>query len=72
MPGAGVRSGNLTALINETGAWEYHTSARKLIPNPMSYANPLVSDAGNFYMADEQELGSIIQILKSHSAEVKQ
>jgi copper homeostasis protein len=71
MPGAGVRSGNLSALINETGAWEYHTSARKMVANPMSYSNPLVSDAGNFYVADEKELESIVQILKANSKGVQ-
>lgn len=65
MPGAGVRSENIAALINETGAWEYHTSARKLVENPMTYANALVSDAGNFYMADQQELERIIQLLNT-------
>ena len=67
MPGAGVRSCNLITLIKETSAWEYHTSARKMVANPMSYWNPLVSDAGNFYVAEEQELENIIQILKASS-----
>ena len=67
MPGAGVRSENIEALIGETGAWEYHTSARKGVENPMTYANPLVSDAGNFYVADQQELESIIRILQINS-----
>lgn len=63
MPGAGVRSENIAALVNETGAWEFHTSARKAVKNTVTYANPLVSDAGNFYMADQQELEQIIGIL---------
>ncbi len=67
MPGAGIRSENIAALINETGACEYHTSARKAVENPMTYANPLVSDAGNFYMADQQELESIIRKLQMYS-----
>jgi copper homeostasis protein len=67
MPGAGVRSENIAVLINETGAWEYHTSARKVVENPMTYANPLVSDAGNFYMADQQELERIIRVLQDNS-----
>lgn len=67
MPGAGVRSENIAQLISETGAWEYHTSARKLVENPMTYANPLVSDAGNFYMADQEELERIVRILQINS-----
>jgi copper homeostasis protein len=67
MPGAGMRSENIAALIDGTGAWEYHTSARKVVQNPMTYANPLVSDAGNFYVADEQELDRIVQLLQTHT-----
>ena len=67
MPGAGVRSENIETLIQETGAWEYHTSARKVVENPMTYANPLVSDAGNFYVANQQELESIVRILQTNS-----
>lgn len=65
MPGAGVRSGNLRELIQQTGARDNHTSARKIVSNPMSFSNPLVSDAGNIYVADEMELKKTSQILKS-------
>lgn len=63
MPGAGVRSGNLKILMETTGAYEFHTSARREMPNNMQFANPLVSDAGNFYVADETELQKIMDIL---------
>lgn len=64
MPGAGVRSSNILQLANETGAYEFHTSARKAVNNPMTFANPNVTDAGNMYVADEDELKQIIQVLK--------
>lgn len=67
MPGAGVRSENIELLLRETGAWDYHTSARKVVENTMTYANPLVSDAGNFYVADQPELESISRILENNS-----
>jgi copper homeostasis protein len=63
MPGAGVRSANLQSLIQATGAKEYHTSARMLAPNPMTFGNPRVTDAGNLYLADEAELQKIHHIL---------
>jgi copper homeostasis protein len=63
MPGAGVRSKNLEWLINETHANEFHTSARKAVENTMQFSNPAVTDAGNMFVADEQELTAIIQIL---------
>lgn len=33
MPGSGVRAENLERLIKESGAWEYHSSARIFLPN---------------------------------------
>lgn len=65
MPGAGVRSSNLRQLILETGATEYHTSARKPATDPMLIKNPRVTDAGAVYLADETELEKIMEILKS-------
>lgn len=64
MPGAGVRANNIKRLM-ETGATEFHTSARQAMPNPMQFANPLVSDAGNFFVADKTELEKIMEILRA-------
>jgi copper homeostasis protein len=63
MPGAGVRSSNIVQLANETGAFEFHTSARKAVANTMTFANPAVLDAGNMYVADEDELKKILRSL---------
>ncbi len=63
MPGAGVRSSNIVQLANETGAYEFHTSARKAVNNPMTFANLNVTDAGNMYVADEEELKKILRSL---------
>jgi len=60
MPGAGVRSTNMKKLIQESGAHEYHTSARKIIPDPMTFQNLNVTDKGDIYLADETELKAII------------
>jgi copper homeostasis protein len=68
MPGAGVRAANLKSLIEQTGAKEFHTSARKTMSNPMLFSNPLVTDAGSMVVADEAELQKILQILKSSPA----
>jgi copper homeostasis protein len=62
MPGAGVRSSNIEKLVRETRAVEFHTSARMLIPNKVTYQNPEKLDTGGQYMANEQELRKIIQI----------
>ena len=63
MPGAGIKSSNIEKLILETGAKEYHGSARKIIENPMLVENTLVSDFGNVYETDEYELRKIISFM---------
>jgi copper homeostasis protein len=67
MPGAGVRSPNLKTLMAETGAFEFHSSARVSVPNPMYFTNPLVSDAGEMWVADEEELKKMVDMLKQKS-----
>jgi copper homeostasis protein len=63
MPGAGVRSSNIGKLMQESGATEFHSSARKIVPNEMTFANPQISDFGNVYLADENELKAMISVL---------
>ncbi|MFT3748426.1 MAG: copper homeostasis protein CutC [Agriterribacter sp.] len=65
MPGAGIRSTNIKALIKESGACEYHTSARNIIPDPMTYQNLAVTDKGNLLLANETELRAIIAIFQA-------
>ncbi len=69
MPGAGVRSSNIVQLAKETGAYEFHTSARKAVSNTMSFANPNVTDAGNMFIADEEELKTITGLLQQLTAD---
>ncbi len=63
MPGAGVRSSNIEKLISGTGATEFHTSARIAAPDPVTFRNPAIADAGHWYLANEEELNKIIAIL---------
>ena len=39
MPGCGVREENIARIEQETGATEFHTSARRVIESPMIYRN---------------------------------
>ncbi|MBC7829983.1 MAG: copper homeostasis protein CutC [Chitinophagaceae bacterium] len=64
MPGAGVRSSNIEKLILETGATEFHTSARKVVENNVTHQNPYILDIGNVYLADENELRKILSVAK--------
>jgi copper homeostasis protein len=64
MPGAGVRSSNIEKLI-ATGAYEFHTSARTVVRNPLTYQTKEITDYGNVYIADENELRAIIEVMKA-------
>lgn len=63
MPGAGVKSSNIQQLKNISGANEFHSSARIIAPNPVTFINPEVSDYGNVYIADENEVRAMVQAL---------
>lgn len=60
MPGAGINSKNIRKLVEETHAREYHGSARKVAANPVTFLNKEVSDYGNVYITDEEEVRNII------------
>lgn len=66
MPGSGVRSSNLEALL-KTGAAEYHTSARRNRTDPIDYRNPAISGMGEVPLADEGEVAQMLAILSSAS-----
>ncbi len=63
MPGAGVRSNNLLALMSKTGCSEYHTSARLAVKDEVAYANPAIADSGKYWIADREEIGKMAGIL---------
>jgi copper homeostasis protein len=46
MVGSGVRANNITMLVQETGATEFHTTARSYVESKMVYRNPHVSMGG--------------------------
>jgi copper homeostasis protein len=64
MPGAGVKSVNIRKLADESGAREFHSSARVVAPNPITYLNKEVSDYGHVYVADEQEVRAMVEALQ--------
>src|SRR6201996_6521490 len=44
MPGSGVRSANINALAEDTGASEFHTSARLKVASGMDYVNDAMKE----------------------------
>jgi copper homeostasis protein len=67
MPGAGINSSNVAQLKKESGAKEFHASARKVVPNPLSYINIQVSDYGAVYIADEEEVRRMVERLRDET-----
>ncbi|HEY0770405.1 MAG TPA: copper homeostasis protein CutC [Sphingobacteriaceae bacterium] len=65
MPGAGIKSSNLKKLIEECNAMQYHASARLIAENPVTYVNKQISDYGNVYISDEEEVRAMVTILES-------
>jgi copper homeostasis protein len=64
MPGAGVKSSNIAQLKAACGAIEFHSSARVVAPNPVTYINSEVYDYGNVYIADKNEVKAMVEALQ--------
>lgn len=64
MPGAGVNSSNIARLKEVSGAVEFHSSARKIADNPVTYINKEVSDYGHVYIANEAEVKAMVKALE--------
>jgi copper homeostasis protein len=60
MPGAGVKSANIKKLAEVSGAREFHSSARTIAENPQTYINERVTDYGNVYISDEDEVRAMV------------
>ena len=69
MPGSGVRPGNLAWLIQKTGAREYHTAARRYVPNAMTFQNPRLLDLGQTVHADADIIREMRRICDRASGE---
>jgi copper homeostasis protein len=61
MPGSGVRSNNIQTIARQTGAVEFHTSARTNIPSAMEYANAAMKEELKSVIADEAEIRDTLE-----------
>lgn len=66
MPGSGVRSNNLDALISYTGAVEFHSSARQYRPSPMQHTNSGMQEDIQNLSIDADEIIRMKDLLKAH------
>lgn len=53
MPGSGVNAANIAKLAKETGAREFHLSARESVESGMTYRNPNLKMGGDVITIDE-------------------
>ena len=63
MPGSGVRANNITDIAEKTGAKEFHSSARKMIPSEMKIQNNTMNDNLQTVSIDENEVREMIKRL---------
>lgn len=71
MPGCGVNAENIKKIATETGAREFHLSARSSVPSGMAYRNPRVSMGGVVHideysgeLTDPKKIRAAIDALK--------
>lgn len=53
MPGSGINAANIALIAKETGAKEFHLSARKPVESTMAYRNPHINMGGAVVVIDE-------------------
>lgn len=63
LPGSGVRANNCKKIIDETGATEIHSSARKANPSLMQYNAPSMNENMVFMGVDENEIKTMLENL---------
>ncbi len=65
MPGSGVHSANIAALAKDTGAVEFHSSARRIEPSQMRYVKEDMQENLTSFSVAEYEVGQMVEILSA-------
>jgi len=60
LPGSGVRSNNCKQIVQETGVFEIHSSARKAIPSQMEFNAPSMNENMISMGVDEMEINRML------------
>lgn len=64
MPGSGVRAANLADLKKDTGATQFHSSARIMKKSSMDFIHPNMTEDQSVVMADRREVAEMAEALK--------
>jgi copper homeostasis protein len=63
MPGSGIRSANIAVLKTETGATQFHSSARIIKKSGMEYIQPFMREDLSTVIADRHEIEEMVSRL---------
>ena len=63
MPGAGITSTNIKYILEESGANEVHSSAKKQFPSLMDFTNKNILDKNSYNSIDENEIVQMLDII---------
>jgi copper homeostasis protein len=63
MPGSGIRSDNILQIAAQTGATEFHSSARKSSASKMEFINSEMKEELNMVEVDEEEVRRMVALL---------
>lgn len=64
MPGSGLKSNNVSELKAYTGATEFHTSARKIIPSSSTFINEKIKEDFSLDFVDAEEIKKIKSLIQ--------
>ncbi len=64
MPGSGIRAANITDLKKETGATQFHSSARTIRKTSMEFIQPFMSEDQSTVIADRHEIEQMVWKLR--------
>ena len=65
MPGSGLRSENIKSIAKQSGAVEFHSSARTTIDSKMSFNNPTMKEQLKTVVLDAAEVSKMATLLSS-------
>ena len=66
MPGSGVRSSNIIEIAKNTGAWEFHSSARTQRKTNMEFSNAMMREDQSVVLPSQLEVEAMLDQLKKY------
>jgi copper homeostasis protein len=64
MPGSGIRASNISDIKNETGATNFHSSARTQKKSSMEFIQPSMNEDLSTILADRREIEQMLAVLR--------